>query len=246
MTVNFQLAGQDFTALNGGPEFKFMPAISLFVNCDAEEEIDRLFERLTAGGAILMELGKYPFSDKFCWVNDRYGVSWQLNLASGVQKITPFLTFVGKQHGKAEEAMNLYVSLFKNSSIQAIQRYGPESGESEGTVMHARFSLDGQEFMAIDGGLEHQWTFTEAVSLFVNCKTQKEVDLLWQKLTEGGEESQCGWLKDRYGVSWQIVPTALSNVIGGPDPAGAQRAVQAMLQMRKLDITALQRAYEGE
>ncbi|MEW6093285.1 MAG: VOC family protein [Chloroflexota bacterium] len=245
MTMNFQLSGQDFTALNGGPEFKFTPAISLFANCDSEEEIDRLFERLSAGGAILMELGKYPFSDKFCWINDRYGVSWQLNLASGVQKITPFLTFVGKQHGKAEEAMNLYVSLFENSSIQAIQRYGPESGESEGTVMHARFSLDGQEFMAIDGGLVHNWTFTEAVSLFVNCKTQKEVDLLWQKLTEGGEESQCGWLKDRYGVSWQIVPTALGSLIGGPDPAGAQRAVQAMLQMRKLDLAALQRAYEG-
>lgn len=244
MTVSFQLDGQDFTALNGGPEFKFTPAISLFVNCDTEEEVDRLFAKLSAGGRVLMELDKYPFSDKFGWIEDRYGVSWQLNLASGAQKITPFLTFVGKQHGKAEEAMKLYVSLFKNSSIQAIQRYGPGSGESEGIVMHARFSLDGQEFMALDGGLEHDWTFSEAVSLFVNCMTQEEVDKLWQKLTEGGEESQCGWLKDKFGVSWQIVPEDLGKYLGGDDAGGARRAMQAMLQMKKLDIEKIKRAYE--
>ncbi len=244
MTVGFQLDGQDFTALNGGLEFKFTPAISLFVNCDTEEAIDRLFEKLSAGGLVLMELDKYPFSDKFGWVNDRYGVSWQLNLASGAQKITPFLSFVGKQHGKAEEAMNLYVSQFKNSSIQAIQRYGPGSGESEGTVMHAKFSLDGQEFMAMDSGLEHHWTFTEAVSLFVNCKTQEEVDALWEKLTQGGEEGPCGWLKDKYGLSWQIVPADLGKYLNGSDAEGARRALNAMLQMKKLDIEKIKYAYE--
>jgi predicted 3-demethylubiquinone-9 3-methyltransferase (glyoxalase superfamily) len=245
MTVGFQLDGQDFAALNGGPEFNFTPAISLFVNCDTEEEIDRLFEKLSAGGRVHMELDKYPFSEKFAWIDDRYGVSWQLNFASGAQKITPFLTFVGERHGKAEEAINLYTSLFNNSSIQAIQRYGAGGGEPEGTVMHARFSLNGQEFMAMDSGLEHLWTFTEAVSLFVNCKTQEEVDELWEKLTEGGEEGPCGWLKDRYGVSWQIVPTVLGELLGDKDAEKAQKVMQAMLQMKKIDITGLKEAYEG-
>ena len=244
MTVSFQLDGGDFTALNGGPEYNFTPAISFFVSCATEEEIDRLFEKLSAGGRVHMELDRYPFSDKFGWTDDRFGVSWQLNLASGAQKITPFLTFVGVQHGKAEEAISLYISLFKNSSIQAIQRYGAGGGELEGTVMHARFSLDGQEFMAMDSGLEHPWTFTPAVSLFVNCKSQAEVDNLWEKLTEGGEEGPCGWLKDLYGVSWQIVPTVLGELLGDKDPEKSQRVMQAMFQMKKLDTAGLQRAYE--
>jgi predicted 3-demethylubiquinone-9 3-methyltransferase (glyoxalase superfamily) len=244
MTVTFQLDGQEFTALNGGPEFTFSPAISFFVNCATEEEIDRLFKKLSEGGQVLMELDKYPFSDKFAWIADKFGVSWQLNLASHTQKITPFLTFVGEQHGKAEEAVNLYISLFKNSSVKAMERYGAGEGEPERTVKHARFTLSGQEFMALDGGLEHQWTFTPAISLLVNCESQPEVDKLWQKLTEGGEEGPCGWLKDRYGVSWQIVPTVLGEMLNDPDPVKSQRVTQAMFQMKKIDIAGLKQAYE--
>jgi predicted 3-demethylubiquinone-9 3-methyltransferase (glyoxalase superfamily) len=148
-----------------------------------------------------------------------------------MQKITTFLWF----NDNAEAAMNLYVSIFKNSKILQVNRY-PEGG-----VMTATFQLEGQEFMALNGG--PHFTFNEAISLFVSCETQAEVDELWAKLTaDGGEESQCGWLKDKFGLSWQIIPTALGELLGDPDPAKAQRAMQAMLQMKKIDIQALKNA----
>lgn len=246
MTVAFQIKGQEFVGLNGGPAFNFTPAISFFVNCESEGEIDELWGKLADGGETLMPLDNYPFSDKFGWLNDRFGVSWQLNLASSAQKITPFLLFVGDQHGKAEEAMNLYTSLFEKSSISGIERYGEGQEEPEGTVMQARFTLAGQEFMAMDSSLEHAFTFTEATSFLVNCKTQKEVDELWEKLTEGGEEQPCGWLKDKYGVSWQIIPTALTEMLSDPDPEKSERVTKAMLQMRKIEIEGLRKAYEQE
>lgn len=154
-----------------------------------------------------------------------------------MQKITPFLWF----DNQAEEAMNFYASVFKNSKIVNIQRYG-DAGR--GPVMTAIFELNGQEFMVLNGG--PQFKFTEAISLFVSCETQEEVDYLWNKLTEnGGEESMCGWLKDKYGLSWQIVPTALGELMSDPDPVKAQRVMQAMLQMKKIEIKALQQAYNS-
>jgi predicted 3-demethylubiquinone-9 3-methyltransferase (glyoxalase superfamily) len=157
-----------------------------------------------------------------------------------MQKVTPFLWF----DNQAEEAMNLYVSLFKNSKVLGVSRYGEGGPGPAGTVMTGTFQLDGQEFMALNGG--PYFKFTEAISLFVNCETQGEVDELWEKLSEGGEISQCGWLKDKYGLSWQIVPTALGEMLGDPDPKKAQRVMQAMLQMTKIDIAALRRAYEQQ
>ncbi len=246
MSATFQLAGQEFMALNAARQFSFTPAVSFFVNCETPQQVDAIWEKLSAGGAVLMELDKYPFSEKFGWVQDKFGLSWQLNLANGAQKITPFLMFVGAQHGKAEAAMKYYVSLFKNSRIMQIQRYGKGEEEPEGTVKRAAFSLNGQEFMAIDSGMEHHFTFTEAISLFVNCETQQEVDEFWEKLSAGGEKSQCGWLKDKFGVWWQIIPTALGELMGDPDPAKAGRVMQAMLKMQKIDIQGLRRAYEGK
>ncbi len=155
-------------------------------------------------------------------------------------KITPFLWF----DNQAEEAMNLYVSLFKNSKILSVTRYGEGGPGPQGTVMTATFQLDGQEFMALNGG--PYFKFTEAISLFVNCQGQEEVDELWEKLSEGGEEGQCGWLKDRYGLSWQIIPTALGEMLGDEDPKKAQNVMQAMLQMRKIDVAALRRAYDQQ
>jgi predicted 3-demethylubiquinone-9 3-methyltransferase (glyoxalase superfamily) len=193
-----------------------------------------------------MELDAYPFSPQFGWVQDRYGLSWQLNLAGRSQKITPFLTFVGDQHARAEAAMNDYVDLFENSSITAIQRRGPDGDGVEGTVQHAVFTLAGQAFMASDGGLEHGFTFTPALSFFVNCETQDEVDRLWEGLSAGGEKGVCGWLTDRYGVSWQVVPTILGELMQDEDREKATRVTQAMLQMTKLDIGALQAAYDGK
>jgi predicted 3-demethylubiquinone-9 3-methyltransferase (glyoxalase superfamily) len=246
MTLTFQIEGQEFVGLNGGPAFNFTPAISFFVSCESEDEIDDLWGKLSDGGEMLMPLDHYPFSEKFGWLNDRFGVSWQLNLAASTQKITPFLMFVGDQHGKAEEAMNLYTSLFENSSIGGIERYGEGLEEPEGTVMHARFTLAGQEFMAMDSSIKHAFSFTEATSFLVSCKSQEEVDELWEKLTEGGEEQPCGWLKDKYGVSWQIIPTALLDMLSDPDPEKSERVTKAMLQMRKIEVEGLKKAYEGE
>jgi predicted 3-demethylubiquinone-9 3-methyltransferase (glyoxalase superfamily) len=160
-------------------------------------------------------------------------------METGMQKITPVLWF---DH-QAEEAAQLYVSIFKNSKLGAIARYGDAGPGPKGAAMTVAFELDGVEFTALNGG--PYFKFTEAVSFFVSCEDQAEVDDLWERLSEGGEKSRCGWLKDRYGVSWQIVPKVLPQLIGGPDPEGARRATQAMLQMTKLDIAELKQAYEG-
>jgi predicted 3-demethylubiquinone-9 3-methyltransferase (glyoxalase superfamily) len=157
-----------------------------------------------------------------------------------MQKIAPFLWF----DDKAEEAMNFYVSIFKNSKIVSVTRYGVGGPGPQGTVMTARFQLDGQEFMALNGG--PHFKFTEAISLFVNCETQQEVDELWEKLSEGGQKSRCGWLKDKYGLSWQIVPSVLGEMLRDKDAEKSKRVMMAMLQMDKIDIGTLKQAYEQQ
>lgn len=244
ITVDFTLCGQDFIALNGGPEFSFNPAISFFVNCQNEAEIDALWNKLSEGGSVLMELGPYPFSEKFGWLADKYGVTWQLSLNHLPQSIAPCLLFVGAQNGKAEQAIREYVGLFQNSHVDQIERYGKGEGETEGAVKHARFTLNGQPFIAMDSGLDHHFTFTPAISLYVNCDTQEEVDHLWDALTTGGQEVQCGWLADKYGVSWQIVPGILLELMHDPDAEKANRVTQAMLKMKKIEINQLVQAYE--
>ena len=243
MTASFRLEGQEFTALNGGPVFAFTPAVSFFVTCRTEAEADTLWRELSKGGKILMELARYPFSEKFGWVSDRYGVSWQLNLAGRQKKITPFFMFVGQQHGKAEEAMKSWASKFENSAVAQVERYPEGMPEPAGTVMHGRFSLAGQEFMAMDSAREHAFTFTPAISFYVNCESQEEVDGFWEKLSAGGKKGQCGWLEDRYGVSWQVVPTVLPKLLADKDPARSKRVVEAMLKMTRLDIRTLQEAH---
>ncbi len=245
MTGTFQLAGKEFMALNGGPVFKFTPAISFFVNCETEAEVDHLWKGFSEGGTTLMELDSYPWSKKYGWVADRFGLSWQVNLAGSSQKVSQMLMFVGQQSGKAEEAIRFYNSVFRNSSVATIEKFGKGTPQPEGNIMHARFSLDGEEFMAMDGGLDHHFTFTEATSFFVSCKTQAEVDEFWEKLSVGGEKGQCGWLKDRYGVSWQIIPARLGELLQDKDPEKAKRVTMAMLQMKKLDIKQLEKAYHG-
>lgn len=242
MTVAFELEGGEFVALNGGSVFHFTPAISFSVGCESEEEIDELWEKLSDGGTVLMELGAYPFSEKYGWLNDRYGVSWQLILGSREQKIVPSLLFVGGQYAKAEEAINFYASVFDHSDIDIIARYKEGEDRLAGTVKYAEFTLQGEKFIAMESGLEHQFTFTPAISFVVNCVTQEEVDELWERLSEEGETERCGWLKDKYGVSWQIVPTVLSELLSDPDPEKSKRVMQAMLRMKKLDIKALQQA----
>jgi predicted 3-demethylubiquinone-9 3-methyltransferase (glyoxalase superfamily) len=159
---------------------------------------------------------------------------------ANIQRIVPFLWF----DSQAEDAMNFYVAIFRNSKVLGVSRYPEGAPGKAGTVMSVKFQLEGQEFMGLNGG--PLFKFTEAISMFVKCETQEEVDELWGKLTAGGQESQCGWLKDKFGLSWQIVPNALPEVLGGEDRAGAQRAMQAMLKMKKLDVQKLKDAYAGK
>lgn len=248
MTVPFELEDQRFLALNGGPNFKFNPSISFFVVCETEAETDKLWSELGANGTVLMALEKYPWSDKYGWLQDRFGISWQIawGKTSDVgQKITPSMMFVNEQNGRAEEAMNYYTSIFKPSDIDGILHYGPDEGDDTGSVRHAQFSLEGQKFMVMDSSLTHAFSFNEAISIVVNCASQKEVDYYWEKLTAGGDPAaqQCGWLKDKFGVSWQVVPIELEKMLLDPDTEKSQRVTQAFLPMKKLDIEALRQVY---
>lgn len=250
MSIDFEIEGQRFIGINGGPLFKFTPAVSFLVACKTKEEVDALWAKLTEGGVPLMELGEYSFSERYGWTQDRYGLSWQV-MAMGDrairQKITPTLMFVGEQSGKAEAAIRLYTSVFPNAGIGEILRYGKgEEPDREGTVKHAAFTLEGQEFAAMDSAFEHEFTFNEAVSLMELCETQEEIDRYWDSLTaDGGQESMCGWLKDKFGVSWQIAPSGLEAMLRDPDSAKVERVTNAFLKMRKFDLAELQKAYKG-
>ncbi len=155
-----------------------------------------------------------------------------------MQKITTFLTY----NDQAEEAVNLYTSVFKNSKIGSISRYGEAGPGPEGSVMSATFEIEGQQFIALNGG--PTFTFSQGISLFVNCETQEEVDELWEKLSEGGNKDRCGWLQDKFGVSWQIIPSALGEMLQDPDPEKSKRVMEAMMKMSKIDINGLKQAYE--
>lgn len=252
MTASFQLEGQEFVALNGGSVFKFNPSISFIVNCKTASDVEDLWNKLIEGGAALMALDKYPFSEKYGWLQDKYGLSWQLITAMGEikQTIIPSIMFVGNLAGKAEEAIDFYTSIFseapggKDSKVGNIFRYGPgQQPDKEGTVMFADFTLNGQWFAAMDSAHEHNFSFNEAISFVVNCETQEEVDYYWTKLSAVPASEQCGWLKDKFGLSWQIVPTVLSKYLSDADLKKSQRVMQAMLRMKKIEIASLEKAY---
>ena len=246
MTVSFQLEGQEFAAINGGPIFKFTPAISFMVNCKTAYEVEELWKKLSDGGTALMPLDKYPFSEKYGWIQDKYGLSWQLITSPGgaPQKIIPSMMFVGKVAGKAEDAINFYTSIFKNAKVGSIFRYGAgQLPDKEGTVMFADFALEGQQFAAMDSAREHNFNFNEAISFVVYCNTQDEIEYYWKKLSAVPESEQCGWLKDKYGVSWQIIPTVLIKYLGDKDANKSRRVMKAMLQMKKIEIKKLEEAY---
>ncbi len=242
LTVDFSLEGQDFAALNGGPAFKFSPANSFFIWCASEGELDGLWKKLSKGGTVRIPLGKYPFAKRYGWCEDRFGLNWQLMLEKRKQKITPALLFVREHEGMSEEAMRFYASVFKKSKIGKINR-----DEKTGVNLHTRFSLAGQEFVAFESPIKHPFDFNEAVSFVINCRDQEEVDYFWGKLTRGGDPAaqQCGWLKDRFGVSWQVVPTALNKMIMSKDRKKSARVLKAMMPMKKLDLKALKDAYNG-
>ncbi len=244
LVTSFTLAGSSFMTLNGGPVFTFTPAISLFVYCSSAAQLDALYSALVTDGNIMMPLDKYPFSERYAWIEDRYGLSWQLFLVqegeAEEQMIKPCLLFVGEQYGRGQEALDFYLSCFKNSALQTIDKVTDPQAGKPGAINHCSFELDGCEFVLMDGAGDHKFAFNEAVSLVVDCATQGEVDYFWEALSEGGETGQCGWLKDKFGVSWQIVPTVLKDLMN--DPARAALVMPALLKMTKLDIAALENA----
>lgn len=245
--VSFELCGQSFMSISAGPLFKFNPSVSFHVKCKTKSEVDALWGKLSADGTILMELGEYPFSERYGWVQDKYGLSWQVIYIGDTeiqQKITPVLMFVGDVCGKAEEAISFYTSVFRDGKTNMLVRYGQEDAlDTEGTVKYGSFTLLEKEFGAMDSAREHNFSFNEAISFIVNCDTQEEVDYYWKNLSAVPESEQCGWLKDKYGLSWQIVPTTMSEMFKEKDENKIARVTEAFLKMKKLDIAELQKAY---
>ncbi len=247
MTIDFHLSGYNMLALNGGPHFKFNSSISFFAICKDEEETNRIWNQLLEGGEALMLLDSYEWSPKYGWPQDRYGLNWQLMLETGetsAQKIIALLFFTGEKHRKAEEAVRFYASVFDNSSFQGILKYAEEDENeyARGAVKHIQFQLEGETFMAMDSGIENNFPFNEAISFIVKCENQVEIDLYWEKLTTGGDSraQQCGWLKDKFGVFWQVVPVGMEEILNHPDKEKANRAMEAMLKMKKINLDRLQ------
>ena len=262
--VSFELRGQPFMAISAGPDFKLNPSISFIVNFDpsrerdARADLDAVWDKLSPGGTVLMPLQEYPFSKHYGWVQDRYGLSWQLMLTNpkGEERpeIVPSLLFVGDVCGKAEEAINFYLSVFqgapsestrRESRMGAIMRYGAgQAPEKEGAVMFADVELCGTWFAAMDSAREHKFAFNEALSLLIPCETQAEIDYYWDRLSADPTAEQCGWLKDRYGLSWQVWPTAMGEMMAKGTPEQLARVTQAFLPMKKFDLDKLREAFE--
>jgi predicted 3-demethylubiquinone-9 3-methyltransferase (glyoxalase superfamily) len=245
--VSMRIIDHELQLISAGPLFVFNPSISLMVSCASAGEVDRLWQRLSPGGSPLMPLASYPFSPRYGWLQDRYGLSWQLMQSEHVgQRVKPVLMFVGDQCGRAEQAIELYTSAFPRSGIAAMARYEKGEGpDQEGTVKHARFSLLGQELAAMDSAHPHGFAFNEAFSLLVKCDTQEEIDHLWERLSADPAAEQCGWLKDQFGVSWQVVPKAMDEMLRSPDPVAVARVTQTFLKMKKFDLAKLESAYRG-
>jgi len=236
VVTEVEVSGQKFILLDGGPMYQPNPSISFYYTCENEQELDKIWNVFQIEGKVLMPLDHYPWSEKYGWITDKFGISWQLALGQTAgQKITPCLLFTGEQYGRVDEAIEHYTSIFKNTSADTMLRYeANELPDKEGKVKHAQISIEGQKMTLMESAAKHDFTFTEGVSLTVYCETQDEIDYYWERLTESGKESRCGWLKDKFGVSWQIIPTMLGKIMS--DPAKAGKAAQAFMSMRKLNI----------
>lgn len=254
--VLFKLWGHEFQAISAGPLFKFNPSISFMVNFDpaqdpeAKTRIDEVWSKLIEGGKALMPIDDYGFSPRYGWVEDKFGLTWQLILTDPNGEPRPFimtsLLFVNDALGKAEEATDFYLSVFKNSKKGMVSYYpaGMEPNK-EGHVMFADFQLEGQWFTAADSSLNHDFNFNEAVSLVVSCEDQDEIDYYWEKLSAVPESEQCGWLKDKYGVSWQITPARMDEMMKQGTPEQIAAVTQSFLQMKKFDIAELEEVYKN-
>lgn len=244
------LYGQDFSLMTAGPYLPFNPTVSFIVSCDSADEVDALWGKLSTEGTVLMGLASYSFSEKYGWVQDKYGVSWQIMLASTVkpdQKIVPTLMFAGDVCGKGEEALTLYTSIFHNAQVEYVMNYdGSEPiDDTRAKIKHAGFTIENFHLALMDSGKNSPLTFQQAISFIVHCDTQEEVDYYWEKLTEGGQEVQCGWLNDKFGFPWQVVPTAMERMMSEGTKEQIARVTEAFMKMKKFDIKTLEDAYTG-
>ncbi len=239
VVTSFELNGKQIMGLNGGLIFQITPAISLSVNCDSANEADRIWNILIDGGHVMMEIDKYPWSERYGWLIDKFNMTWQISSTgsnNGELRILPSFLFTDKRFGQAGDAIKFYSSVFEKSATNVMVLY-PENDPNEGKMMYSEFSINGTEMIAMDGPGGHDFSFNEGVSLVVECENQQEIDYFWEKLTEGGEESMCGWLKDKYGVSWQIIPAILPKLMA--DPRKAPLLFESLKNMRKLEIDKL-------
>ncbi|SHK80323.1 VOC family protein [Chryseobacterium polytrichastri] len=253
VVMNIDLFGQKLMLLNGGPQFKKNASVSFMVICETEDEVQKYWDQLIEGGIALMPLDSYSWSKKYGWLKDKYDVTWQIFLGEKQteQKIIPTFMFIHENNGKALEAMELYTHTFPNSTIGNILRYGEGSEghanpELAKNIQHAHFEIDGYSLFCMDNSYDHPFDFNEGISMVVMTDDQEQTDHLWNTLTsDGGRESMCGWLKDKYGFSWQIVPKKLIQLMSDPDQEKAQKVVQAMMRMHKIIIQDLENAYDS-
>jgi predicted 3-demethylubiquinone-9 3-methyltransferase (glyoxalase superfamily) len=247
MSVEFNLGDTALMAINGGPHFRFTPAISLFAVLEDEAEVDRLWEGLADGGSVTMPLDRYDWAPKYGWLADRWGLNWQIALgehAGTGRTVTPALTFVGGAAGQAEAAIRLYASVFPDSEIGELYRHEGSGPDAAGTLMYGQVRLFGETLIAMDSADErHDFGFNEAVSLLVLCEDQAEIDRYWSALSAVPAAEQCGWLKDRFGVSWQIAPRRLGEMMTSGDRERVERVTAAFMAMKKLELPELERAF---
>ncbi|MEW8968306.1 VOC family protein [Exiguobacterium alkaliphilum] len=246
--VTVSLAGQFCQLLGAGPLKERNPSISYMVTFPTSEEVETLWSELIDGAEVLMPLDTYDFSERYGWLKDKHGVSWQIMHSGGmdIQTVTPCLLFVGDVFGRAEVAMNDWISIFPDSYVleDHLIRYEATDGpELEGKLNYARFVLSGREFVAMDSAEDHQFAFNEMQSLIAFCESQAEIDDYWEKLSAVPEAEQCGWLKDRYGVSWQIVPWEMEEMLMTGTKEQLARVTEAFLPMKKIDVATLRKVY---
>lgn len=250
--ISFQLLGLEIQAIGAGPEFQFNSSLSFMVTCTSKEELNEFYKKLSENGKILMPLGEYPFSPYYVWFSDKYGLNWQLILMDKVvnretnQRIRPVLLFQGEQCGKALDALNFYQSVLPGANIGQISRYlNGEAKDARAIINYAPLSFLGMDFVVMDHGYGGDDTFNESFSLMIRCKDQMEINYYWNKLSFVPEAEQCGWLKDRFGVSWQIVPSMLGDIFANATPEEVKRVTKAFLKMGKFYIDELEKAKKG-
>lgn len=248
--VDFEIANLRFSAISAGPYFKFNPSISLMVACNTIEEVDRLHVSLSSDGTELMPLDEYPFSKRYAWVQDKYGLSWQLMFVENMeenQKIRLSLLFGGSVCGSAEAAIDFYTSVFKDSKKGFMSHYkAGEVMDARAKINYGEVDILGNQFIVMDHALGGDFTFNEAFSIMVLCDDQDEIDYYWDKLSFVPEAEQCGWIKDKFGLSWQIVPANMNEILFNGTKEEIKRVTEAFLQMKKFDLQALEKARLGE